>query len=180
MTVVVPNDIFWKILNTAIELDFKKGHMRWSMSELSRESAITRSLIYYYFGKDKLQILLEAVKALSTHVLGLDPRRMAQWKEGRIREAILEGYQGVQLSPMLPIFYMLHRKREGLIGDAFRDMEEKYLEKIRSIFPNFSEDERRILFGFLFGVVVTPFTTETSINRATELVDKYLRAPLKP
>src|SRR5690348_13711332 len=123
MSVVVPNDIFWKILNTAIELDFKKGHMRWSMSELSRESGITRSLIYYYFGKDKLQILLEAVKALSTHVLGLDPRRMAQWKEGRLREAVLEGYQGVQLSPMLPIFYMLHRSKEGQIGEAFRDME---------------------------------------------------------
>jgi AcrR family transcriptional regulator len=177
MSIVVPNDIFWKILNTAIELDFKKGHMRWSMSELSRESGITRSLIYYYFGKDKLQILLEAVKALSTHVLGLDPRRMAQWKEGRLREAVLEGYDGVHLSPMLPIFYMLHRRVDNSIGEAFRDMEKKYLEKIASVFPKFSEDERRILFGFLFGVVATPFSTESSVKRATELIEKYLKMP---
>ncbi len=175
MTVVVPNDIFWKILNTAIELDFKKGHMRWSMSELSRESGITRSLIYYYFGKDKLQILLEAVKALSTHVLGLDPRRMAQWKEGRLREAVLEGYQGVQLSPMLPVFYMLHRRSQSPIGDAFREMENKYLEKIALLYPKFSDDERRIIFGFLFGTVATPFTTESSVKRGTEIIEKFLK-----
>jgi AcrR family transcriptional regulator len=175
MSSVVPNDIFWKILNTAIELDFRKGHLRWSMSELARSSGITRSLIYYYFGKDKHQILLEAVKALSTHVLGLDPRRMAQWQEGRLREAILEGYTGVQLSPTLPIFYLLHRRSEGGIGDAFREMEARYLEKIKSVFPKFSDDDRRTLFGVLFGVVVTPFTTETSINRAIDLLEQTLK-----
>jgi len=45
------DDTFWKVLNTAIILDFNRGHLRWSMSELSRSSGITRSLIYYYFYK---------------------------------------------------------------------------------------------------------------------------------
>ncbi len=175
MTTVVPNDIFWKILNTAIELDFKKGHLRWNMSELSRSSGITRSLIYYYFGKDKHQILLEAVKALSTHVLGLDPRRVAQWQEGRIREAILEGYAGVKLSPTLPIFYLLHRRSEGGIGEAFREMEERYFEKLKSVFPKFSEDDCRNLFGVLFGIVVTPFATESSVTLAAETLEKFLK-----
>ena len=47
------DETFWSVLYSAIELDFKRGHLRGTMSELSRMSNVTRSLIYYYFGKSK-------------------------------------------------------------------------------------------------------------------------------
>ena len=39
-----------------------KGHLKWSLSDISKHSGVTRSLIYYYMGKEKEQILEEAIR----------------------------------------------------------------------------------------------------------------------
>ena len=51
------DETYWKILDAVIALEIRRGHQKWTISELSRLSGITRTLIYYYFGKSKLEIL---------------------------------------------------------------------------------------------------------------------------
>src|SRR4051812_20071634 len=50
-----------RVLWTCIELEITHGHLNWRMSDLAKKSGVTRTLIYYYFGKSKEDILKQAV-----------------------------------------------------------------------------------------------------------------------
>ncbi|TNF29269.1 MAG: TetR family transcriptional regulator, partial [Deltaproteobacteria bacterium] len=39
-----------------------KGHLEWRLSDIAKDADVTRSLIYYYFGKEKDLILEEAFR----------------------------------------------------------------------------------------------------------------------
>ena len=84
------DEAFWKILNAAIELDYKKGHLKWTMTELSRRSGVTRSLIYYYFGRQKAAILKEAVKIVGEEFVGLNERRTTAMCGGGVALSVKE------------------------------------------------------------------------------------------
>jgi AcrR family transcriptional regulator len=56
------DDQFFKICNSVLKLEVSKGHLKWTLSDISREAQVTRSLIYYYLGKDKYSILEQARK----------------------------------------------------------------------------------------------------------------------
>lgn len=53
--------VYFKICDSVLYFELIKGHMKWSLSDISKHSGVTRSLIYYYMGKEKEQILQEAV-----------------------------------------------------------------------------------------------------------------------
>lgn len=74
---------FWTILETAIDLDFKKGHLRWTLSELSRAWGMSRPLIYYYFGQSKSKLLEEAVRLVGSEIMGLSEARLKLWESQR-------------------------------------------------------------------------------------------------
>src|SRR4051812_25454632 len=103
------DDAYWKILNAAIALDFRKGHQKWTLSELSRTTGITRSLIYYYFGKDRGSILNEAIRLLGEDFFGFTTAKLKLWSEGKVAEAVLTTRKAMEFSPALPAFYLAHR-----------------------------------------------------------------------
>ena len=51
---------------------------------------MTRSLIYYYFGRSKVSILKEGVKVIGEELVGLNERRIRMWKEGRFLDSGFE------------------------------------------------------------------------------------------
>lgn len=160
---------FWKVLNAALDLDFRKGHLKWTMSELSRRSGITRSLIYYHFGRSKLAILQEAVRVIGEQVIGVDPERIEQWRSGNWKEAVLQSRQLMTSSPSLLNFYLLHRERPTEIGEALRRLEAGYQKKLRSLFPHLTDSAHTALYAFFFGVTFAP-------NVHNEAVEYALRA----
>jgi len=164
------DETFWSVLNSAIELDFRRGHLRWSMSELSRSSKVTRSLIYYYFGKSKESILLEAVKLLGEEFFGLNSARIDLWKNGQIFESILQTRRLAEKCPHMGTFYMVHRDEQTEIGTSLRQLETEYKQKLKRFFAKASEPALDGVFGLFMGLVITPRLSDEAVRRAVDVV----------
>ena len=93
------DESYWIILSSAMDLDVKKGHLKWTMSDLSRKSKITRSLIYYYFGREKAEILEEAVKLIGHELAGLNEERLEMWKRGEFLDSLLAAREIIEKAP---------------------------------------------------------------------------------
>ncbi len=162
------DETFWKVLNAALDLDFRKGHLKWTMSELSRKSGITRSLIYYHFGRSKIAILQEAVRVIGDQVIGVDPERIEQWRTGNWKASVLHTREMVETSPSLLNFYLLHRNRPTEIGESLRGLETNYKRKLKVMFPELTPQAHQALYAFFYGVTFAP-------NIDAEAVDYALR-----
>ena len=170
------DEVFWKILNAAIELDFKRGHLRWSISDLSRSADVTRSLIYYYFGKSKNDILVAAVQVIGDFLFGLSGSKLELWRRGETYMAVSESRRTVQEHPALAGFYLAHRFQNSEISSALQELEEKYLAKLKAFYPTAGEQAIISLFAVFFGLVFTPGVTEESlrlgVSKAVALIEE--------
>lgn len=168
------DETFFKVLNAALELDFRKGHMRWTMSDLSRKSAITRSLIYYHFGRSKVGILQEAVRMIGEEFIGARPDRVQMWKEGKMVDSLKASRSLAKESPHIGQFYLAHRDRPTEIGESLRKIERDYLRKLGLLYPQMGDGELRTLFTVFFGVCFSPLSDDVVIDRLAESVRRLL------
>ena len=163
---------YWKVLSAAIELDFKKGHLKWTLSELSRKSKVTRSLIYYYFGRSKMSILDEAIKIIGDELVGLNQERMALWKQGKFVESLLEARFFHAKAPFISSFVLAHVRAQNSIGERLREIEGMFIEKIRNFFPNLSQPEVEAVYAIYWGAVFCPIGDENSIKLVMRALDQ--------
>lgn len=166
------DEAFWKILSAAIELEHKKGHLRWTMTELGRRSGVTRSLIYYYFGRSKVDILKSGVKLIGEDFVGLNERRMAMWKNGKFFESMKESHDMYEQAPYLCSFYLNYRSAPNEIGESLRDIEKVFLKRIKQFLPSLSEAQVRAVFSVYFGLVFSPFSSDQVIQEAIPLLTR--------
>jgi AcrR family transcriptional regulator len=159
---------FWKVLNAAMELDFRRGHLKWTVSELSRKSGITRSLIYYHFGRSKVTILEEAVRVIGEELIGLGEERMKQFQSGDWAGSVIRAREIANQSPFLVQFYLLHRNRPTEIGTSILQLEERYNAKLAMAFPERSEHGRRALYAFFFGLIFAPGIDDAAISNGID------------
>lgn len=162
------DETFWSVLNSAIELDFKRGHLRWTMSELSRTSKVTRSLIYYYFGKSKEAILLEAVKLIGEEFFGLNAGRIELWQKGQIAESVLQSRRLMEKCPHMGTFYMVHREEQTDIGSSLRQLEAEHKQKLKRFFSGAPEQGLEAIFGLFLGLVMTPGLSDGAVRIAVD------------
>ena len=167
-------EIFFKILNAAVALDFRKWHLRWSMAELSRESKITRSLIYYYFSKEKESILEEAVKLIGSDFFGLVPTKDSEWTAKRFGQSLLKTRHNLKKSPHLVTFYLAQRDKDTPIGIMLRDLETQYIKKLKKAFPNSKEKYLQGLYAVFFGLAFAPMLEDDALLTAVELAVQSL------
>lgn len=166
---------FWKVLNAALDLDFRKGHLKWTMSELSRKSGITRSLIYYHFGRSKIAILQEAVRVIGEQLIGVDAERMEQWRTGDWTKALIRSRQLTHESPSLINFYFLHRGRPTEIGESLRQLEGEYYKKLAVLFPDLDKMAHQAMFAFFWGVTFAPDVEQAAIEIAVKSLKALTR-----
>ena len=160
------DECFWKILSCAIELDVKKGHLKWTLTDLSRKCDITRSLIYYYFGRSKENILKEATTIIGTELSGLGEERLKLWEEGRIPEAIIEARKICDRIPYVANFMIQHRNNNNEIGKAMVALEQRYMKKVKRFFPEFGDDQVKALWAFFWGLCFAPMVDDKVIEAA--------------
>jgi AcrR family transcriptional regulator len=163
-------DIYWQVLNAAISLDIKKGSLKWSMTDLAKNSKVSRTLIYYYFGKSKEGILLEAIDLFGQELSGSTPERMAAWKAGRIAETLLATRDLMNLSPSIRIFYHLNKEKDTDVGLRIRDFEKKLFKKIGAFFPQLKKADHEGLFALILGIALTPHLSAEAIERAVHMI----------
>lgn len=169
-------DIFWTVLNAAISLDIKKGPLKWSMTELSKTSKISRSLIYYYFGKSKENILLEAIHLFGKEFSGSTPERIEAWKRGEIAETLYQTQLVFKQSPFLRTFYTINREEKSKIGEAIRDYESKLRGKISQFFSALTKQELDAVFAMILGVAMTPGLSLETLQTAVRLILSGLKS----
>lgn len=164
------DQVYFSILNAALQLDFKKGHQKWTLSELSRSSGITRSLIYYYFGKSREDILDEAIVLIGEEVFALNPQRKPLWLKREIAESILASRRILEASPHLIAFYFAHRTRPSRVGESIRKLEANHKKKLHEVFPHLNETEISSLFGIVLGLALAPGLSEPAIRHVVSII----------
>lgn len=169
------DDSFWKILSAAIELDVKKGHLKWTLSDLSRKSGITRSLIYYYFGRSKVSILREAVNMIGEDLCGLSEERTQLWKEGRLLESMQQARLVYEKAPYIGTFMLEHLQQDNEIGESLRQTQNAFLQKIKTFFPSASSTEIKAVFTIYWGLNFAPDVDDGVIHIVIEMMKKALK-----
>jgi len=164
------DETYWTLLDSAIELDIKKGHLKWTLSDLSRKSKITRSLIYYYFGKDKQDILKEAIKLVGEEFIGLTEKRMELWQKGLFAESMQVARKFNENAPYLPLFIMENRNKPNEIGNSLKSIEEGFIAKLKTFFPNCDDTQITSIFAIYWGLSFSPRITNESINQVVTLM----------
>lgn len=164
------NEIYWKILNAAIALDIKKGHLKWSITDIAAISKISRTLIYYYFGKSKENILLEAIKLFGQELSGHTVARTESWATGDLASTFCASRKLLAQVPCIRIFYFLRRDESTLLGNAILDFEKSFKQKIATFFPMLSADEVEGMFALFLGIVWAPELSDTAVFKSVDLI----------
>ncbi len=164
------DDVFWQILDSALRLECVKGHLRWKMTDLSRSSGVTRSLIYYYFGNSKANIVTEAVRIIGEEFFGLSEERLQLWREDRISESILKTRELILRAPYVIIFYLQQRQSGGPLRAELEKLEKRYLEKLAAKFPNASEEGRIAAFSALLGITALADVSSETTQKVVKLL----------
>lgn len=165
---------YWNILNQAVRLEVTQGHLLWSLTQLSKASAVSRPLIYHYFGKTKADIVQEALKLISDEIFGLSPERLKQWQQGQILESVLATRDLLDKAPFLREFYSHWRQTPSSIQSHLLDVEKRYKQKLKLLNTELTAESSGALFAMLFGLVMAPEISEKSIGYAVEVLKQHL------
>lgn len=164
------NDLYWKILNAAIALDIKKGHLKWSITDIASASKVSRTLIYYYFGKSKENILLEAIKLFGQELSGQTSERTESWAAGNLAATFCTSRKMLAQAPGIRIFYFLRRNESTILGSAILDFEKSFKQKIATFFPMLSADEVEGIFALFLGIVWAPEISDDAVIKSVDLI----------
>ncbi|MNK07801.1 hypothetical protein D3C87_257210 [compost metagenome] len=138
--------VFFSVCSAILKMEVEKGHLGWTLSDISRESNITRSLIYYYFGKEKDQILHEAYKFIIATFFEHDP-------QGSVPKRMKVILQQVKLMPYLFVLFYLQRDLDTEVGQMIRTAEALSLKNLQSSYPHLNEQQVKALYMKELGAI---------------------------
>ena len=111
--------VYFNICDSVLFHELIKGHLNWSLSDISKHSGVTRSLIYYYMDKDKEKILQEAVRFMLDLFFNTNMDRILG-VEGRMELILTQ----VRLMPHIFLYYANERIKNTYYGVMIREREE--------------------------------------------------------
>lgn len=127
---------YFKICNAVMKLEVSKGHLVWRLSDIAKEADVTRSLIYYYFGKEKEIILGEAFRYMIDLFFNLD-RKDSMGLVERINFVIKQ----MKSMPWVFILFYLQKDQDTEVGELLKSAEEKLLTILQKDFPEMSHTD---------------------------------------
>lgn len=153
-------DQHYKILNSVTKLEISKGHLLWKISDVANDSGISRTLIYYYYGKDKEQLLNEAMKFMTETVFNL-----SQVEPVNVRERIKIVMQQLKQMPYLLILFYLNRRKENEMGEIIRSSEAKLFELFKGLYPKLTEQDFLVMYLLELGCVLHGDVPDAAIDQ---------------
>jgi AcrR family transcriptional regulator len=160
------DETYWKILNSAISLDITKGHLKWTISELARKTDIQRPLIYYYFGKEKLNILLEACHLFGKIYAGISPDQKDKFANQDYFNGVKFARDTLKTCPNLAPFYFLNRGKDNEISKLIKHY---HNEGLNMRLKDLEGDETlaKAIFAFQMGMVLFDDLDDHELLRVT-------------
>lgn len=159
-----------KIMEAVIELEIVKGHLKWKMSDLSRTSGVTRSLLYYYFSRDKKHIFKQAVDYYIAEFLDFRIERAEKIRRGEIIDLISIARKKLRRSPYFLQFYAKHRLEVTEVSDVFHQAEKRYFENLKESLPQKWRPLSKVLWALVFGLAVQPNVSEADLKAAETIM----------
>ncbi len=141
-------DSYFKICNSVLKYEVAKGHLKWTISDISRDSGVARSLVYYYFGKKKDAILNEAYKYIIEILYSL---RRDEHKG--LKQRMKETLDRVNSMPYVFILVYLEKNKDSEIGELIRNAEKSVIENLKHSHPNLDHNAIMRLFLTQLGCV---------------------------
>ena len=167
-----------KLLLSVIHLEVRKGHLKWSVSELSRLTKITRPLIYYYLGKTKKDIFKSTLLILAKEFYGLSDERKsmkARKDKGRLQSLLASRELAMSNADVLAFFYT-HRFGKNWLQPELAAMEKAYVAGLDKDLKDMSEDFSILFKALSHAFVTVPFFKNSDIekgfNKLCELIEK--------
>ena len=130
------NDKYFRICDELLRLEVVRGHLNWSVSEVARASEVTRSLIYYYFGKSKEELLEEASRHMIHTIYG-NSDNAHLGVENRCKKVV--GF--LRKNPNLFVYWYKNRGKDNSVGRLIEEKEERAFKVIKSYYPDLPETE---------------------------------------
>lgn len=152
-------DHHFKILNSVTKLEVNKGHLRWTISDVSKDSGVSRTLIYYYYGKNKETLLEEAMKYMTETIFNLSMKPPVEVHE-RLKIVLK---QLAQMPYLLVIFY-LNRRKNSEIGKIIRSCENKLFKVFKTMYPHLTEQQFLMIYLFELGCVLHGDVSDATID----------------
>ena len=153
-------DKVFQVALAVFELEEEHGHLGWKVTQVVEKSEISRSLIYRYFGGNKEEILVEALKTFVLRFYGFsgDENRGFLEKLTAARK-LIEDY------PQAGMFYLKWRTSNSHLKEEFLKIEEKYQSVLKELYPQFSEEELMAFHVCLHGFVTAPFLKSSDVAK---------------
>ncbi len=129
-------DKYYRICNELLRLEVTRGHLSWSVAEVARASDVTRSLIYYYFGKSK-EVLLEEASRYMLHTIYGSSKAGELGVKKRTKKVITI----CKNNPYLFIYWYSNRGKDTSIGKLIKEKEERGFNQIKSYYPESCDTE---------------------------------------
>lgn len=162
------DEIYWKIFDAVLRLEVNKGHLKWKMADLSRAAKVNRTLIYYYFGDSKQEIIRNATIAVAEVFFGNSDSNLQLLQEGKISDVVKESKRLVDQSPHVVDFYYTWRRQSGTITDELVRVENRYFDKLKKVFPHLDLNSLKAIYATFFGLVSIPAISPEVIDIACE------------
>jgi AcrR family transcriptional regulator len=155
-----------KIIETVFALEVQKGHLKWSVNQIARVAGISRSLVYYHFGRTKEEIVLESLERIAREFYGLTDAR----KKLSQFDSLKLSHEMYKNNPSYATFYQKWRHKPSGIRDKYLDLEKRYDDKLSKAYPLASAAQRDALHSIFHGIVTAPFLNDQSIAEALKLL----------
>lgn len=157
------DEIYFAVCNAILKLEFENGHLKWTFAEVARHSKITRSLIYYYFGKNKDVVLQEAYKFI------IDRFFVSRPTSGTLAERIIRVIKDLQSMPYLHVLYYLQKNAKTDFARMIQEGEALLLKSLAQEFPNLSPNEILEIYLKELGAI----TFHLDENKARQIFARY-------
>lgn len=154
------------LVNVVFSFENKKGHLQWKVSEVARASKVSKALVYYYFGSKKEEILNACIKIAADEVYGLSESRNKLIPMGDMVASIKYTRQMFLNNYTFNAFYLHWRLSDTDIGRTLRDYDDRYQQKLASLFPHLSSVELVALHALIHGLVIAPVLDDDALKTA--------------
>lgn len=158
---------YWKIMNAAITLDITKGHLKWTISDLARKTEVQRTLIYYYFGKEKLDILLEACHLFGKIYAGTSSEQEGRFEQDDYFSGLKFARDTLKDCPALAPFYFINRERDNEISKLIKSYHKEGLQ-MRSDSLNNNQTMAKAVFSFQIGLALFDELDDSELKEITK------------
>lgn len=155
-----------RILKSTICFEVTKGHLKWKVSDLARAAQVSRPLIYYHFGKTKIEILESCLELLAKRFYGLDIQSIGEKSPAEFFQQMHASHRFLHSFPELTTFYLKSRSGKSFLRDRFLSFEKRYQKKLQRIFPKLTETDAIAFHSIFHGIVSAPFATSQSTEFA--------------